>query len=109
MTIGVTGAAVAAFAPLSACGDPAEKAAQDFAAALDEAPGCTSNAQCTVLFTECPLGCAHAVASDAVDVLHERAHALVERYRGAGGNCAYDCDTPPPVACTAGRCSFVSK
>jgi hypothetical protein len=105
----VMGAAVAALVSLNGCSDLADVAGQRFDAALAEAPGCSSDAQCTVLFTECPLGCAHAVALHAVDAMHEHALSLVERYRVGCGDCAYDCDTPSPVACKRGRCGFIAQ
>lgn len=111
MTRALVGLAVAAaFALLVAqwrSGSPIDVAQDAFAKALAAGSGCRDSADCLVLATPCPLGCAHAVAAVDHDRLLHRALKLAERHaRATGGACAQDCLAPPPAVCIAGRCSF---
>lgn len=80
---------------------PAE---EKFENALQQAPGCKTAQQCTVLYTECPLGCYHAVAKTALPALSRLAEKLVNENRSRA--CAYDCLPPAQLACQNERCVF---
>lgn len=78
----------------------------EFRAAVADAPGCTRDDQCTVLWTPCPLGCAHAVSVDGLEELSLLADRLAARARALRGECAQDCLQAPPAICEAKRCAF---
>ncbi|MEO1364030.1 MAG: hypothetical protein AAFU86_09685 [Pseudomonadota bacterium] len=78
-----------------------------FRAAVAAAPGCAVATDCAVLQTSCPLGCAHAVPRSAYDALAALAADHVRQSVARQGQCAQDCEAPPAVVCTAGRCAFV--
>jgi hypothetical protein len=77
-----------------------------FRAAVEAAPGCVTAADCTVLQTTCPLGCAHAVPTSAAEALAEAATRYLAQAQRRDGVCAQDCLPPPAVICAAGRCAF---
>ena len=77
-----------------------------FRTEIEAAPGCMTAAECTVLRTACPLGCAHAVPISAVDALSAAAERYVAQATRRDGLCAQDCLPPPPVTCEAARCAF---
>ena len=72
--------------------------------ALGEAGRCASDADCTLMYPNCPFGCARPIAkSTDLGALQ----ATIEKYKAACNSCAYRC-MPPPGAptCKAGRCAF---
>ncbi len=78
----------------------------DFETALAATPGCKADKDCTVIFTPCPLGCAHAVIASDAERLRLLADSLAERYTAKHGACAYDCTDPGPAICVKGRCEL---
>jgi len=74
--------------------------------AISNASYCTSDDDCTILQTTCPLGCYHAVPKDQLDTLHATADRLLRRYEILHKTCAYDCMAPADVVCQANRCVF---
>ena len=85
-----------------------ESPTERFQNALQEARTCTDVSQCSVLYTECPLGCYHAVATTHLPELSTMAEELVTAYRETDKVCAYDCLAPPPLICVAGQCTFAT-
>lgn len=72
--------------------------------ALGEAGRCTSDAECTLMYPDCPFGCARPVSTSAnLDAIR----ANVDAFKAACNACVYRC-MPPEGAptCRAGRCSF---
>ena len=72
--------------------------------ALGETNRCTSDAECTLMYPNCPFGCARPVSTSAN---LEAVRANIEAYKAACNACVYRC-MPPQGAptCRAGRCSF---
>jgi hypothetical protein len=68
------------------------------------ANGCREASECTVIFTECPLGCFTAVRRDRKADVEGKAQELVARYRGSGGGCIYSCAQPGALTCEEGTC-----
>lgn len=103
IAVTVLALAVSVFMVIWLSADTTEEA---FEAALLQAPGCTSVSDCDILYTECPLGCSHSVAKHAIPALSALAEELISNQRKDSKACAYDCDSPPPLECRAGRCGF---
>lgn len=89
---------------LAACSP--ESVNRDFDAYLDTVNSCVAASDCTVIFTDCPLGCFHAVRNDQKADAEAEAARLVTRYRSSGQSCAYDCATPGAVTCSQQRCAI---
>ena len=85
--------------------EPVEK----FDEALHNAQQCAVAEDCTVMYTECPFGCSHPVATDALPELTTLAKKLVKEHRKRAKACAYDCGKAPPVVCQARRCTFAES
>lgn len=88
---------------LSACS--AESVKRDFDAFAADANSCQAADECTVVFTDCPLGCFVAVRADRKSDVEAEASRLTKLYRASGQSCAYDCVMPGEVTCTAQRCA----
>lgn len=86
-----------------------DDAEAEFAAALKALPSCRVDADCTLIQTTCPLGCAHSVNVSEHARIKKLAARLSERHAKAHGACAYDCLTSGPVICDAGRCKIEGK
>jgi hypothetical protein len=73
-------------------------------AALGEAGRCSSDADCTLMYPNCPFGCARPVSTSAnVGALQ----TTIEAYKAACNTCVYRCMPPKgPPTCRGGRCSF---
>jgi hypothetical protein len=78
---------------------------RDFDAFVADANACQAADECTVVFTDCPLGCFVAVRADRKSDVEAEAARLTKLYRSSGQSCAYDCVTPGEVSCVAQRCS----
>jgi hypothetical protein len=72
--------------------------------ALGEANRCASDAECTLMYPNCPFGCARPVSTSAnLDAIR----ASVDAFKAACNACVYRCMPPEGApACRAGRCSF---
>ncbi|MFH1809349.1 MAG: hypothetical protein ABIJ09_11435 [Pseudomonadota bacterium] len=80
----------------------------DFDAYVEENASCQSADACAVIFTECPLGCFHAVRTDRVEQVRQRADELVAEYEMWGQACAYDCVMAGEPSCQDGLCHVES-
>ena len=56
---------------------------REFEKVIQQTEGCNTAAQCAVLYTECPLGCYHAVALSAQHELSELAEEMGNDHRKA--------------------------
>jgi len=88
---------------LAGCRD-ADQLNAEFESTVEDNARCSTAGECTVVFTECPLGCYHAVRTDRAEQVQERADALVAEYELWGQACAYDCTAAGAVSCQGGLC-----
>ena len=73
-------------------------------AALGEANRCASDVECTLMYPNCPFGCARPVSTSA-DL--DAVRANIEAYKADCNTCVYRCMPPQGVpTCRSGRCSF---
>lgn len=88
----------------SAADAECEKRRAAIEVALGAAASCSSDADCTSMYPNCPFGCARAIGK-STDV--SALQAEIESYKTACNTCMYRC-MPPPGAptCRAGRCAF---
>jgi hypothetical protein len=102
----LAGAAFATvLAVLPSCGRTSEEEVRArFAAYVAGANQCQAASECTIAYGSCPVGCWVAVRADRKDDVERTAHELVAEYNRSGVACVYDCTTPGPVSCKAGRC-----
>ena len=72
--------------------------------ALSEANHCETDAECTLMYPNCPFGCARPVSTSAN---LEAVRANVEAYNSACNACVYRCMPPQSTpTCRSGRCAF---
>lgn len=83
----------------------AGEASDAFAAHIEESNACASDAECTVIYPGCPLGCAVAVNVEHADECARYAADLIASYERSGESCVYDCiATSAPYCDEEGRC-----
>lgn len=72
--------------------------------ALGDANRCASDTECTLMYPNCPFGCARPVSTSAnLDAIR----ADIEAFKVACNACVYRCMPPQGVpTCRAGRCSL---
>jgi hypothetical protein len=97
-------AAATAAAPATGPDGECESRKAAIESALGEANRCASDAECTLMYPNCPFGCARPVSTTAnLDAIR----ANIDAFKAACNACVYRC-MPPKGAptCKAGRCSF---
>lgn len=82
-----------------------ESVRRDFDDYVATVNACEAASDCTLVFTDCPLGCFHAVRVDKKADVEAEAARLVNLYRAGGQSCAYDCVQPGEVTCADQRCA----
>ena len=81
-----------------------EQIQADFDAHVEDSNGCASDAECTVIYPGCPLGCAVAVNAEHAAECAAYAADLIASYERGGASCEYDCIAVGAPFCDEGRC-----
>jgi hypothetical protein len=89
---------------LLACPRSADEVGEAFEDFVAERADCEQDGDCAVIYTECPLGCYHAVNAEHAEEVEARAAELVAEYELWGRSCAYDCVQHDEPRCMGGRC-----
>lgn len=90
---------------LALCGCRSMEAIQaDFDAYVETVNACGDDAECTVIYPGCPLGCFTAVRVDRREEAEAYARNLVASYELGGPSCEYDCLAHDPARCDEGHC-----
>lgn len=86
---------------------PSENEVQrQFSVELELANDCEADAQCTVIYPGCPLGCNAAVHIDKAAHIEEVADKLRGSIQSDGQSCQYSCVAANP-ACIENKCTAV--
>jgi hypothetical protein len=72
---------------------------------VETANRCTVASECAIAAADCPLGCWVAVRVDRKGDVEAKARELIREYERGGRSCEYDCASPGPLLCAAGRCA----
>jgi hypothetical protein len=94
---------------VAGCSAPSEEdIRRRFADYVAGANTCAQASECALATPGCPLGCFVAVRGDRKADVEKKANELIAEYQRAGRGCIYDCASPGPLACVAGRCSTMA-
>src|SRR5512145_989957 len=97
---------VLVFALVVGCHPSEDEVRQEFKEYVAQHNACTVDADCTLIYAGCPLGCDVAVSVKSAEAVRRKAKDLVEDYEGSGVTCDYECVEPTKPLCTAGHCSM---
>lgn len=100
---------VALLASLVGCRRSDEELQQDLDAFVAERNSCQADEDCVVVYTECPLGCGHAVTVGEEEEVSAHADALVLEAGMSGQVCAYDCLELFARCDSSGHCQAVAE
>jgi len=91
----------------SSCGDSKSRSEneirQEFDDAVADSNYCEIDADCVLVYPQCPLGCGTAVNINEQEKIENIAENLIEEYKSSNPECAYSCLAVEPI-CVNGTC-----
>jgi len=92
---------------LTACDSPSEDEVEaEFAEFVSSRDDCVQSDDCAIAYTECPLGCSHAVNAQYVASVESKARELIDEYESGGSGCDYRCVQVHGAVCQQGTCTL---
>ena len=88
---------------LTACAPSEDEIRAEFEEFVSPRKACTTNDDCVLAATGCPLGCGTAVNREQQAAVEAKARELIEDYESGGAACDYQC-IALEAACVEGRC-----